>query len=252
MSKTRVVCPECGHRHTLPAPTRRVTTVGVRARRTGKTTFNYEMVVPASHSPDDDGPLLSSPLTDLMLCAAFCGSVGALLGSLMFPVAPDFSPHAVVIGGMGGIALGWGWLLAEHNQRLKRVLPWFIEQRQHWQSATQSPPGDGVTLTVDHRYRDSYSEAGRSVNYFGTLPVDVERFNDYARAAVRGDSLAIAQWVGSGKPFSRNEYDALLALLRRADCVVNVPGKGNRLTSAGGRAFKNHLRQHPPTPPRSV
>ena len=213
MAKRQIFCPDCGHKFKINLGPPRVQTLGVRAKRTGATSFNYELTAPAQ-LPDDDGPpILSSPLTDLTLIAAFGGALGCMCGYIVWLITPAsyYPPYAVVIGGMGGVALGWGWLLAEHNQRLKRVLPWFLEQRQNWQSAAQANDAPGVTLTVDHRYRDTHSEPGRSIQYFGTLPVDVERFNEYARCAVRGDSLAISQWTGSGRLFSRNEYDGLSA-----------------------------------------
>jgi len=41
----------------------------------------------------------------------------------------------------------------------------------------------------------------------------------WARAVVGGRSLAQGGWTGSGGPFSRSEYDALLAAMLKAGVV---------------------------------
>ncbi len=150
-----------------------------------------------------------------------------------------------------GLVVAYGWLCAEHNQRLKSVLPRFLEQRHKWQTAGNLPRDGEITMTVVHRYRDGHTETGRTFNFLGVLPVDARRFTEYVEKALRGDSLAIINWTGDGKLFSRKEYDELLKMLREANVVVNLPGKkGNTLTTPGKHALKRVLEHHhPPTPP---
>jgi hypothetical protein len=191
---------------------------------------------------------------DLILTAALAVPVGACFGFVASSLQPDYTLQSIGLGASVGVSLAWGWLCAEHNQRLKRVLPWFLEQKEKWTYAKDETISGNVQLSVDHRYRDGHTETGRTIQYFGVLPVDVERFNEWAAAVLGTDklpaqSLAIAHWTGSDGLFSRKEYEAVLDLLRRAEAVVNQPGKGNMLTGGGRRALRQHLKaQSPPLP----
>jgi len=220
-------------------------TVGVRAKRITANQFEYTLNGPAEISDD---ARFSTVADDLVLSGAFGGALGAVAGGAVAVFAPEYALHGAGVGMSAGVALAWGWLCAEHNQRLKRVLPWFVEQRQNWKRPELGDDGE-IRLTVDHLHRDSYSEQGRSIALLGTLPVDVERFRAWAQGAIRGDSLAIKHWTGAERPFSRDEYDRLLLKMRAANIVTNLPGKGNTLTNPGKHALKRILAETPsPTP----
>jgi hypothetical protein len=252
MGKKRAECPDCGHRFTVQIGGQQTKTIGVRSRRLTGNQFEYEVIAPSTMT---DAGRLTTITDDLILTGAFSLPVGAAIGCVAGIAAPDYAIELIGLGASGGTALAWGWLCAEHNQRLKRVLPWFMEQKEAWASARDEAIGGNVSLTMDHRYRDGDTEAGRTIQYFGKLPVDVERFNQWAEAVlgtrVPAQTLAIANWTGSGKLFSRKEYDTLLAILRKCEAVV-LGGGGHILTGGGRRALRQHLKAHPPTPPGSV
>lgn len=244
MAKLRVTCPECGLRHTVKTPAVKAMSLGVRARRVTANQFEYSLSAPAEITEEARFVTVGD---DLILAGAFGCAVGALAGWAAATVAPEYAIQAVGVGASAGVTLAWGWLCAERNQRLKRVLPWFLEQRENWKRPELGDNGE-VQLTVDHIHRDSYSEGGRSIALLGVLPVSVDSFAKWAEGAIRGDSLAIKQWTGAKKPFSRQDYDNLLSKMREAGIVAKLPGKGHVLTNPGRHALKAVLREHPPTP----
>lgn len=252
MAKKRVVCPECGHRHTVKIDSIKGRRSGIRARA-GARKGDFEYTITATDQQIESGHF-SSVTDDLILTAAFGVIVGGTCGILAGLALPDYTIEAVGLGASVGVTIAWGWLLAETNQRLKATLPFFIRQRRNWQAGAQAGT-QSVELTVDHRYRDGHTESGRTIQYFGKLPVDVERFNEWATAVLGSgtmpaETLAQAAWVGlkKGKLFSRTEYEPLLAHLVAGGTVVNLPGKGHVLTIGGRRALRQHLKPRPPIP----
>lgn len=253
MAKERVSCPECGHKHTIEYG-KKVQRIGVRVRRITANQFEYSLAAPIEMIESGE---FASIWSDLILSGALGVAFGACGGYAAQLVAPGFAIEIVSGGALSGWALAWGWLCAEHNQRLKRIAPWFAEQQAGWAAAKDETIGGNVSLTMDHRHRDGSTEAGRTIQYFGILPVDIDRFNQWAVAVLGSDtvpglSLAIANWTGSGKLFSRKEYEAILGQLRKAQAVVLRGGGGNILTGGGRRALHRHLKAHPPTPAESV
>ncbi len=248
MAKKRAACPECGHKFTVHIDGLKAKQIGVRAKKITDGQFQYAITAPSDMI---EAGRFITVTDDLILIGAFSLPVGALFGFVASLAAPDYAIELIGLGASAGVALAWGWLCAEHNQRLKRVLPWFIEQQEQWAANEWETNVGNVSLTVDHR-----SETGRTIQYFGTLPVDVDRFGQWAEAVlgtqVPARTLAIANWTGSSGLFSRKEYVALLALLRQSEAVINQPGKGNALTCGGRRALRQHLKAHPPTPAGSV
>lgn len=252
--KKRITCPDCGNRFTAQIGGQQTKKIGVRARRVTGNQFEYTITAPATMSDEDR---LTTVTDDLILAAALSLPAGAAAGLLSSIVAPDYAIELIGLGASGGTILAWGWLCAEHNQRLKKVLPWFMESRRAWASARDETIGGNVELTVVHPDSDGQTEKRRTTQYFGVLPVDVERFSQWAAAIlgtqVPAQTLAIANWTGRGKLFSRKEYDSLLALLRKAQAVIlRGGGEGHILTGGGRRALYQHLKAHLPTPPESV
>lgn len=178
------------------------------------------------------------------ICAA--GIANAFLPAYLSSrvVAEATFQTGIIWTGFGG-ALAYGWLCAEHNQRLKRVLPWFLENKEKWAMGKELAGETGnVTLTIDTRNEFD----GFTSRYFGPLPVKVERFSLWATAAIEGNSLAINKWTGKGKEFDRyTEYQPLIKMMLNAGVLVKS-GKGNVLTHTGKRTLRQHLKAHPPTP----
>ena len=260
MTKKRVQCPECGFSHTIQYGIK-AKTIGVRAGPAArKGEFNYEITMPEPAN----GPVRFSTIgSDLLITCAIGIAGGGTLALIWAAIIGPYYPfharqaaevQAVLIGAGIGVTLAWGWLCAETNQRLKRVLPWFIEQRAAWDVGKAEASPEGVVLTVDHRHRDGRTQAGRTIQYLGVLPVDVERFNQWARAVLGSDKMPpkpLAQkfWVGlkKGNLFSRTEYEPLPAHLVSGGTVMNLPGnKGHVLTEPGRRAIKQHLKAATP------
>jgi hypothetical protein len=249
MAKKRVKCPKCGHAHTIEYG-HKMQRIGVRSRRLTANQFEYLLTAPIEMIEDGE---FTTIWNDLVLSGALGVAFGACGGYVAALLAPDFAIEIVSGSSLIGWTVAWGWLCAEHNQRLKRIPHWLIEQRANWASIEDETISSNVELTMDHRHRDGSTEIGRTIQYFGTLPVDVPRFNEWAIAVlgtdtIPGQSLAIANWTGSKGLFSRKEYDSLLAVLRKSQAVVLRGGGGHILTGGGQRALRQHLKAHPPTP----
>lgn len=247
MAKKGVKCPYCDHNFTVTIDGLKTKQIGVRAKRITGNQFEYNITAPSEMI---EAARFATVTDDLILTGALSLPVGALFGFVASLAAPDYVIEAVGLGASAGVTLAWGWLCAEHNQRLKRILPWFIEHQPQWASAKDETIGGNVELTVDHRYRDGNTEAGRTVNRFGALPVDVDRFNEWVQGALVGQSLAVPNWTPKAKLFTRPEYDSLLTKMKAGKIIVNLgSNKGNTLTGGGRRALSRHLADCKITPP---
>jgi hypothetical protein len=255
--RKKAICPECNHKHTVEIEiyrqTRQLATYGVRSRRVTDNQFEYTVTAPQEmvEEIEDEGQVRTI-FNDLALGACFAGCTGVVAGGIASALMPAHLPNNIEIeaiaqtiiiwGGIGGM-VAYGWLCDEYNTRLK----------PEWATAKDEAIGGNVELTVDHRYRDGNTEAGRTVNRFGTLPVDVERFNEWAQSALVGKSLAVSNWTPLAKMFTRPEYDQLLAKMTAGGIIVNLgSNKGNNLTGGGRRALTRHLIDCGKTPPSPV
>ncbi len=62
-------------------------------------------------------------------------------------------------------------------------------------------------------------------------------FAEFLRGILSGDSLARVNWVGEGKPFSRDTYDMLIVKLMAAGIICRSEKGGKELTNGGRRAI---------------
>jgi hypothetical protein len=122
------------------------------------------------------------------------------------------------------LAVVWALLLVDHRRLL-----WAVE------SLT------GVDLDGDERAGQPASRLTLEVKQgngkrFDYIPLDVseETFLTWARAVLGGHTLAVASWVGRGRPFSRGQYDAMMSSLEAAGIVRQ--DSGGRVLSPAGRA----------------
>jgi hypothetical protein len=222
----------------------------VRFHRTTKNQFTKTIDVPGELIENEEYYTLAQQL----IGAGTVGiSAGVLLGyfaSLPWHVDNlHLTSEIIVSSALGGWVVSWGWLAKERAWQLGKALPVAINEYLALADGRNLPDDNVIKMEFDHRFRDGHTESGRTIQYFGTLPVPVEAFNKWAQDALRGDSLAIAHWIGPGKPFSRNEYDRLLNQLRQSGTIVNQPGKGHLLTGGGRRAIAQHLKSCGITPP---
>jgi hypothetical protein len=186
MAKKTIICPECGHSHTVTFRGIPGQTVGVRYQRITSNQFNTAIDIPGEIVEYDRYYTLGHQL----LAAGVVGvSGGTLIGyfvSIPWHVSDIYLTSEIIIGStLTGWAVSWAWLAKERAWQLGKALPAAIN---HYLTLTnESKPSDeGVSLTIDHRYRDGNTESGRTVNRFGALPVDVDRFNEWAQGALVG------------------------------------------------------------------
>ena len=250
MAKIKVVCPHCEQQfsYNLP-PARRMKRLSIRPS-TSSGRFEYTATV-------DANILEAREFTraDDMILYPFGAGAGAVIGTLAHFALSSLAGQAppamgLYMAGLGASAglVATHWWLCDEAKVSHRAATWFQDVSSRMLLIDEEKPRP-VVLEVNHRERDGRGELGRTINYFGALPVEPDKFNDYIRAIDRGETLAIARWTGAGKPFSRQEYERLLEMLRQAGIAINLPGKGNLLTQAGRRAIKNHLKQmRPPLP----
>ena len=256
MAKIKVICEICDHIQsvTLP-PVRRKKRISVSSMlRNSRLDYSLEVDADILESRDftraDDSFLYAVGIGG-------CGIIGIgvhfVLNNLVGGQAPP--TMALYMAGLGGVAgfLFTHWALCDEVKIDRRKANWLKNILSRGVLVDRDKPCP-VVLEVDHRARDGHGELGRTINYFGALPVEVGKFNDYIRAVDRGETLAINHWTGKGKPFDRTEYERLLEMLRESGIVSNLGGnRGHQLTQAGKRAIKNHLRQAPsPTPVRDI
>lgn len=88
-------------------------------------------------------------------------------------------------------------------------------------------------------------ERGRlaSVQRFADLPADIQdRLPSFAAGVLAGKGLTVSTWTGKGAPFSRQEFDAIMATLEQAGIVCwnnpNDKKQGRALTRRGRAALE--------------
>ena len=127
------------------------------------------------------------------------------------------------------VAITWGGLLGDH-----RKLMW------HTEIVDNKPLKPTSTKRIELEVKHSKGSGRPDLQFVG-LPDSVtdEMFYDWCKGVtIGGKSPARSHWVGSGKPFGRDQYDAYLSALETAGIVYLVPGKGRRLTPGGRRTVK--------------
>lgn len=174
-------------------------------------------------------PTLSGDVGVPALQAVISGTLAGVLGgvAILATRAPVNGWAAVAVGVV--VAAGtWAWLLRDHRALLRNV--------ETYTRRDSAPVQPAQASTVRLEVQQEHANGGRRW-LFDDLPVDRERVLAWARAVIGGRSLAQSAWTGSGGPFSRSEYDALLAAMLRAGVVrwVNprAHAQGVELTPMG-------------------
>jgi hypothetical protein len=175
------------------------------------------------------------PFLQAVIGGVFAGSIIAVI-ILAIPTL-QASPWIPVGIGLSVSGLTWAYLLTDHRQLLREVEEW-----------TRSDiNGDGVIgepETVRLEVKVQRPEGGPQ-HLFSEIPVKREAFDTWARSVTHGRSLAQSSWTGKRKPFSKPDYEDLLALLAKAHIVrwVNpeAHAQGRELTRMGREALKAYL-----------
>jgi hypothetical protein len=137
---------------------------------------------------------------------------GLLTGAgILATGAPIASPGWVAVGvGLTVAAGAWAWLLADHRRLLRTVETY----TRHDTEPLTDPHAETLRLEVVKDEGD-----GAAHWLLEDLETDAATLKAWARAVLGGRSLAQSGWTGKGGPFSRSEYDALLAAMIRAGVV---------------------------------
>jgi heme exporter protein D len=153
---------------------------------------------------------------------------GGLVGVAILATEAPVSGWAAAGVGLLVTAGAWGWLLRDHRRLLRTVEDY---TRRDAEPLTQTQ-AETLRLEVVKDEGD-----GRAHWLFEDLDTDAETLTQWGRAVLGGRSLAQSGWTGKGGPFSRSEYDALLAAMIRAGVVRwNNPkahAQGATLTAMG-------------------
>lgn len=171
---------------------------------------------------------------DVLVPAAQAGlsglaaTIGATLGAVVWSW-PWYIPVAV---GGGAMCLTWAGLLLA-NRGLLRTVERVVHRDLDGDGQVGEPrsepeprPVTEITVTVPKQ--------GAASVYFLKTDVDHGVLRSFCKAAVGGATLAVGSWAGGGKPFTRQQYDGLMAELTRAGLVEDLGGnKGRTLTRAG-------------------
>jgi hypothetical protein len=140
---------------------------------------------------------------------------------------PWWLPLAI---GAGTTTVVWLVLLGAH-----RKLLWAIETVSNAVEEIRAAP---EPITVQMRYHDD-TEALRQIRRFD-LPegVTLRMLHDWARAVTSGvRTPARSSWVGRGRPFSRDQYDAFCEAMEQAG-ILSRTGQGRQLSNGGRHSLE--------------
>jgi hypothetical protein len=175
------------------------------------------------------------PFLQAVIGGVFAGSITAVI----ILATPTLQASAWIPVGIGLAVAGltWAYLLTDHRQLLREV--------EEWTRADIN--GDGVigkpeTVRLEVKVQRS---GGGPQHLFAEIPVKRAAFDTWARSVTNGRSLAQSSWTGKRKPFSKPDYEDLLALLAKARVVrwVNpeAHAQGRELTRMGREALTAYL-----------
>lgn len=156
-------------------------------------------------------PTLSGDVAVPAAQAVISGALAGILGGVAI-----LATH-VQLNGWAAVAVGvvvaagtWAWLLRDHRRLLRNV--------ESYTRRDVAPVQPAQASTVRLEVQQEHANGGRRWLY-DELPVDRDRVLAWARAVLGGRSLAQSAWTGSAGPFSRSEYDALLAAMLKAGVI---------------------------------
>ena len=158
-------------------------------------------------------------------------ATGALVGAPVGAAAAwaTGGPWWLAPAGMAAVsAAAWGWLLVDHRRLLwttERVIGADLDR-----DGRLGPP-QVVRLEVM-----TMDEAGRTrqVQILEIPGISQEQLREFARAVTQeGRGLAVNYWTGTGKLFTRSQYETVMAELIRAGLVREAGRFGRELSAAG-------------------
>lgn len=219
----------------LPAPSDAGGSVTASRRSPARTPeFEGDVAVPAGQAVliGLAVSILSFPLPWIIP-----GNIGGLLIHLPWWTFALVAPVAWALAVVGLVASGRRhlWNIEEVTQETAPI------------EVAPAPAPDGEIKLIISRH-DENGKFIRGLNL--TLPAGVTQaeFYEFARGATRrGASLAVGDWTGAGKPFSKSVYGALLLVLDEAGIIEwrdeSNPSVGRRLTDEGRAALVEYVKE---------
>jgi hypothetical protein len=161
----------------------------------------------------------------------------ALTGSLSLTLAFHWPVDGAIVFSLaaGFLAAGgvWAWRLTTHSRSM-----WDIER-----IINRDLDGDGAVGQPVTRVEVTMPKpgGGGSMHFIDIAGVEADDLQAFFRAVGAGGSLTVGSWAGAGKPFTRPQYDALMAKLEGAGLIENRGGNVGRVLSKSGRAVFKRL-----------
>jgi hypothetical protein len=136
--------------------------------------------------------------------------------------------------------VAWGWLVYSSTELL-----W---KREHMMAAPETPaplPAAPATCRIEVDLR---SFNGHLRKAWLDVPVPAESFATFARAALNGQPVAQARWIGKGKPFTRSEFEDMRGWLMEMSLAewldTRNHDQGWNFTHAGRHVLGKWLEWH--------
>jgi hypothetical protein len=226
MAKRKVICPECGYQFDTVYRGVQGQTAGVRFTRTTEGQFQTTIDMPGEIIERQKYYTTGDHLLGALVIGVSAGALSGYFISIPWHVSEPGIAAEIILG---STLTGWAtcnfWLIRMRAWEMCKALPMAVS---HYLALAKGKMQDkeDLTFTIDHRYRDAYTEAGRTTQRFGPLPVDVERFNEWVQGALVGKSLGVGHWTPETKMFKRPEYDSQAVQLNGGNTPLPSPEKG--------------------------
>lgn len=163
-------------------------------------------------------------------------SITAALVALLAGVAATWlkaeQPFVIALAAFGLVSLAsWQAYRGEWRSRLEALL-----DIEHPDAGIQQP------LTNTNELRVSIiSDNARAVDYLHLPGIEAEQLAVLARGIVAGRGLAVHEWTGNGRPFTRSAFEELRGQLIERGFVRwrgNTPQQGALPTKKGEALFR--------------
>jgi len=187
-------------------------------------------------------PNIDSDVAVPALQAAVTGcAIGFITSGLTWAVLSQKWEHIFILGCAAGLisfTYTW-WQLLDDQRSLLRTVERYVGRDLDGDGVigTQKPAAVRLEMYQDN---GAYSDVAK-IAMFASLPVDEARFTTLIKGALSGQPLTQSRWTGGSGPFSRSEFDNVMAALEEANVVrwidSNNHAQGRELTRPGKSAL---------------
>jgi hypothetical protein len=216
------------------------------------TTFNFEQLL-ANGIPDgiegDVSAYRSTPVrgptieADLLVPAgqALMSAVATMLPTTIIGLWARWEWYAPILVGSATALLQWFRFLNDQGRNTSIIEEFsYSADRDHNRKTPSAKDRSGLRMEVVHE-----TSGIRSRMQLLELPEQIgeAEFAEFLRDISAGKSLARKNWVGDGKPFSRDVYDDMIDKLLSTSIVNRVGNSGTKLTNGGRHAINAMIRE---------